>query len=562
MLKEQILKLFNDGEFEKLEKLAKEQEIDVLAKTLATFDKDFLVQIFPKLPEEVSADVFVKFPSSLQTYLLENISDYAFQPISEELLESDVEDSVNKTVLNEILLKADADTRHDKLVEIIETLENKNFNALRPLLSEMEPFDIAEICNELEGEKLILLFRILSKDLASETFANMDSETQKALVKSFTDSELSFIVNDLFVDDTVDLIEEMPSNLVVRILKLSSEETRENINKLLGFPKDSAGSIMTTEFVTLRTKMTVAEALKKIRKQAKNKETIYTCYVTDDTKKLLGIVSARDLLIHKETDRIGDFMLETFVSAHTHTDKEEVSGLLSKYDLLAIPIVDSEGRITGIVTIDDAIDVIQEEAVEDISKMAGITPTTKPYFQTNVFKIFLSRVPWLLVLLISATFTGIIINEYEGTLNSLSPLLFACIPMLMGTGGNAGSQASVTIIQQLALDEIQFKDVFKVLWKELRVSILVALVLAVCCFGKLQLIDNLIFGYDYSIKISVVVSLALFATICLAKLIGAFLPLLAKKCKLDPAVVANPFITTLIDIISLTIFCQFSILLL
>lgn len=562
MLKEQILKLFKNNEFEKLEKLVKEQDLEILAKTLASLDKEFLVQIFPKLPEEISAEVFVKFPSNLQKYLLENISDYEFQPISEELLSSDIEDSVNKTVLNELLLKAEADTRHEKLVEIIENLENKNFNALKPLLAEMEPFDIAEICNELEGEKLILLFRILSKDLASETFANMDSDTQKALIKLFTDSELSFIINDLFVDDTVDLIEEMPSNIVIRILKLSNTETRENINKLLGFPKDSAGSIMTTEFVTLRSKMTVSDALKKIRRQAKNKETIYTCYVTDDTKKLLGIVSARDLLIHKETDVIKDFMLETFVSTHTHTDKEEVSNMLSKYDLLAIPVVDNEGRITGIVTIDDAIDVIQEEASEDISKMAGITPTTKPYFQTSSFKLFLSRVPWLLVLLISATFTGIIINEYEGTLNSLSPLLFACIPMLMGTGGNAGSQASVTIIQQIALDEVQFKDVFKVLWKEIRVAVLVALVLAVCCFGKLQLIDNLILGYDYSIKISVVVSLALFATICLAKIIGAFLPLLAKKCKLDPAVVANPFITTLIDIISLTIFCQFSILLL
>lgn len=562
MLKTKIEKLYHSHEFKKLEKLVKNEDINVLAATLEDFDKEFLVQVFPKLPEEVCAEVFVKFSSRLQKYLLENISDYEFQPISEELLLNDVEDNVNKTVLNEILLKAETETRHDKLVDIIETLENKNFNALRPILSEMEPIDIADVCNELDGEKLILLFRLLPKDIATEVFANMDVSNQKTLIKSFTDSELSFIVNDLFVDDTVDIIEEMPSNIVVRILKLSSAETRENINKLLGFPKDSAGSIMTTEFVTLRAKMTVQEALKKIRRQAKDKETIYTCYVTDDTKKLIGIVSARDIIIHKETDRIGDFMTESFVSAHTHTDKEEVSNLLSKYDLLAVPIVDSEGRITGIVTVDDAIDVIQAEATEDMSKVAGIAPTTKPYLDTNVFKVFLSRVPWLLVLLISATFTGIIINEYEGTLNSLSPLLFACIPMLMGTGGNAGSQASVTIIQQIALDEIHFKDIFKVLWKEIRVSIMVGLVLSVCCFGKLLLIDNLIFGYDYSVKISLVVSLALFVTIILAKLVGAFLPLLAKVCKLDPAVVANPFITTLVDIISLTVFCMFSVMML
>ena len=255
-------------------------------------------------------------------------------------------------------------------------------------------------------------------------------------------------------------------------------------------------------------------------------------------------------------------MEENIISAHTHTDKEEVSNMLAKYDLLAIPIVDSEDRINGIVTIDDAIDVIQEEATEDISKMAGMAPTTKPYLQTSVFSLFKSRFPWLLILLISATFTGIIINTYESTLNALNPLLFACIPMLMGTGGNSGSQASVTIIQSLATDEVEFKDIFKVMWKELRVAFLVALLLGVACFAKLQLIDRLIFGYDYSIIVSVVVSLALFATICIAKLVGAFLPLFAKKIKLDPAVVANPFITTIVDVISLIIFCTFSVALL
>lgn len=562
MLKEKICELFNENKFDELEKFASEQDINELAMALSSIKKDLLCDILPKLPEKVSAKVFVLFSEELQKYLTENISDFEFKDISEEILESDAEESLNLEVRNEVLRMAEADTRHEKLLEIIDKIDNKNFSALKPLLSEMEPIDIADIINDIEEEKVIVLFRILPKDLASETFVEMDSDKQEILIKAFTDKELSSIIDDMFVDDTLDIIEEMPSNIVVRILRLSDKETRESINKLLGFPKDSAGSIMTTEFISLREKMTVNEALAKIRKQALDKETIYTCYVTDDSKHLLGIVTAKDLILHDPKDKIVDFMEENIISSHTHADKEEVSQLLSKYDLLAIPIVDNENRINGIVTIDDAIDVIQEEASEDISKMAAISPMTKPYLQTNVFRLFSSRIPWLLLLLLSATFTGLIINIYEATLNNLSPLLFACIPMLMGAGGNAGSQASVTIIQSIALNEVSFRDLFKVLWKEIRVSIVVAVVLAVACFAKLLLIDNLIFGYDYSVKISLVVSLALFATICISKIIGALLPMLAKKCKLDPAVVASPFITTLVDIISLIIYCGFSVLML
>ncbi len=562
MLKEKICELFNENKFDELEKFASEQDINELAMALSSIKKDLLCDILPKLPEKVSAKVFVLFSEELQKYLTENISDFEFKDISEEILESDAEESLNLEVRNEVLRMAEADTRHEKLLEIIDKIDNKNFSALKPLLSEMEPIDIADIINDIEEEKVIVLFRILPKDLASETFVEMDSDKQEILIKAFTDKELSSIIDDMFVDDTLDIIEEMPSNIVVRILRLSDKETRESINKLLGFPKDSAGSIMTTEFISLREKMTVNEALAKIRKQALDKETIYTCYVTDDSKHLLGIVTAKDLILHDPKDKIVDFMEDNIISAHTHADKEEVSQLLSKYDLLAIPIVDNENRINGIVTIDDAIDVIQEEASEDISKMAAISPMTKPYLQTNVFRLFSSRIPWLLLLLLSATFTGLIINIYEATLNNLSPLLFACIPMLMGAGGNAGSQASVTIIQSIALNEVSFRDLFKVLWKEIRVSIVVAVVLAVACFAKLLLIDNLIFGYDYSVKISLVVSLALFATICISKIIGALLPMLAKKCKLDPAVVASPFITTLVDIISLIIYCGFSVLML
>lgn len=562
MLENKISELFKTEKYDELSELTEKENINELADALSKLKKDFLCDVFPKLPQKISAKVFMLFSEDLQKYLIENISDFEFRFISEEILDNDAEKNLNTEVRNEVLRMAEADTRHEKLLEIIDKIDNKNFSALKPLLSEMEPIDIADIINDTPEEKIFILFRLLPKDLASETFVEMDSDKQEILIRAFTDKELSSIIDDLFVDDTLDIIEEMPSNIVVRILRLSDKETRESINKLLGFPKDSAGSIMTTEFISLREKMTVNEALAKIRKQALDKETIYTCYVTDDSKHLLGIVTAKDLILHDPKDKIVDFMEENIISSHTHADKEEVSQLLSKYDLLAIPIVDNENRINGIVTIDDAIDVIQEEASEDISKMAAISPMTKPYLQTNVFRLFSSRIPWLLLLLLSATFTGLIINIYEATLNNLSPLLFACIPMLMGAGGNAGSQASVTIIQSIALNEVSFRDLFKVLWKEIRVSIVVAVVLAVACFAKLLLIDNLIFGYDYSVKISLVVSLALFATICISKIIGALLPMLAKKCKLDPAVVASPFITTLVDIISLIIYCGFSVLML
>lgn len=562
-MKEIILALFNDKNFDELQKFVESCETEDLVKALSQIDRDVLVQLFPLLPEDISAECFIKFETDLQKYLVENVSEMNFKDISEEILETEgVEDIIESEVFNEVILQAEADTRHEKLLEIIEDLNNKKFSSLKPILKEMDPVDISDILNDIDKDKLALLFRILPKDIAAEVFVNMENKSQEFLIEAFTNKELSNIINDLFADDVADIVEEMPSNVVRKIMKAASNQTRSDVNKLLGFPKDSAGSIMTPECITLRPQMTVEEALHKIRKQAIDKETIYTCYVTDDNKKLLGIVTAKDIILHKPTDIIGDFMSENFIMAHTHTDKEEVSNLLSKYDLLAIPIVDSEDRINGIVTIDDAIDVIQEETSEDISKMAAIVPTHKPYLQTSVFNIFKSRFPWLLILLVSATVTGLIINSYEGTLNALSPLLFACIPMLMDSGGNAGSQASVTIIRSLALNELEFKNVFRVIWKEIRVALLLALMLSIACFAKLQLIDKLIFGYNYTIKISLVVSIALFVTIAVAKIVGACLPLLAKKCKLDPAVVASPFITTIVDAISLILYCQIAVLML
>ena len=555
-----IIELCESQNFEELEKQVKDMDKEELFDELSKVEQDELVHILPKLPTDIATEQFLLFSPRIQGFLVENISDIDFESFSKELLETDdIENKINKAVFSEILIRGQADATNKKLIEIIDNIENKKFASLKPILSELEPVDIAEIINEVDEEKVCVIFRLLPKDLASDVFVEMDNDTQQIVISAFTDTELSSIINDLFVDDTADIVEEMPSNVARRILKVANKDTRDSLNKLLGYPKDSAGTIMTPECITLRPYMTVDEALAKIRKQALDKETIYTCYVTDSHKVLLGTVSAKDIILHEPEDKIGDFMEDNFVFAQTTTDKEEVANLLSKYDLLAIPIVDSENRIVGIVTVDDAIDVITEEASEDISKIAAIVPTTKPYLQTNVFTIFKSRVPWLLILLVSATFTGLIINTFEGNLNALSPLLFACVPMLMDSGGNAGSQASVTIIRSLALDEVEPRDVLRVLWKEIRVAILLALVLAVACFAKLQLIDRLMFGYNYTWQISLVVSLALFCTICIAKIVGCCLPLLAKKCKLDPAVVASPFITTIVDAISLIVFCGLAI---
>ncbi len=439
--------------------------------------------------------------------------------------------------------------------DIMELFRQKKFQDIRNLISDMEPADIAVIMDDLEQDELPIFFRILPKELAADTFVELDADNQENLIKAFNDRELKEVLDDLFVDDTVDIIEEMPANVVKRILANSDHETRYWINRILKYPEDSAGSMMTIEYVSLVKSMSVKDAFLRIKNTGVNKETIYTCYVMDSKRKLIGMVSAKDLLLADPDDIIENIMETNLIYAETDEDQEIVARRLQKYDLLAIPVVDKELRLVGIITVDDAMDILTEANTEDISIMAAVTPTDKPYLKTGVFRIWANRIPWLLILMISATFTGLIINAYESTLNNLSPLLFACIPMLMDTGGNAGSQASVTVIRGLALNELEFKDIFRVQWKEIRVSILLALTLGVACFLKLLLIDNLLFGYSYTVILSAVVSFALFATVVIAKFVGCTLPLLAKKCKLDPAVVASPFITTIVDALSLLIYC-------
>lgn len=437
-------------------------------------------------------------------------------------------------------------------------LEEKKFSTLRDILTTMMPYDIAAVFEEMQDEKMPILFRLLPKELAAETFVEMDEETQEFLIHGFSDSELKEVVDELFVDDAVDLIEEMPANVVKRILRSADKDMRKQINELLKYPEDSAGSIMTTEFISLRPDMTAEMAIKRIRRTGVDKETIYTCYVNDENNKLIGITTVKDLLLANDDDVVRDLMEENVISVHTLDDQEKVAQMFSNYDFLALPVVDNEHRTVGIVTIDDAIDVIQEEATEDIEKMAAVLPSDKPYMKTGVLGIYRKRVPWLLILMLSATFTSMIISSFEGVLAQII-VLSSFIPMITGSGGNAGSQASVSVIRALSLGEIEFKSLFKVLWKELRVSILCGLTLGAANFLKLLFFDLRNYGTKPGeagspILIALVVSLTLVGTIIMAKLVGSSLPMLAKKVGFDPAVMANPLITTVCDSLSLLIY--------
>ncbi|RGF42347.1 magnesium transporter [Ruminococcus sp. AF42-10] len=438
------------------------------------------------------------------------------------------------------------------LTETIKVLlDDKKFSTLRDILITMKPFDIAAVFENLQDEKMPILFRILPKELAAETFVEMDDETQEFLIHGFSDSELKEVVDEFFVDDAVDLIEEMPANVVKRILRQADKDMRKQINELLKYPEDSAGSIMTTEFIVLRPDMTAEMAIKRIRRTGVDKETIYTCYVTDANNKLIGITTVKDLLLAEDDELVKSIMEENVISVTTLADQEQVAQMFSNYNFLALPVVDNENRLVGIVTIDDAIDVIQEEATEDIEKMAAVLPSDKPYMKTSVFGLYKKRAPWLLILMLSATFTSAIISSFEAVLANVL-ILSSFIPMITGSGGNAGSQASVSVIRALSLGEIHFKSIFLVLWKEFRVSILCGITLAAANFVKLLLFD--LNGQENAFMIALVISLTLVGTIIMAKLVGSSLPLLASKVGFDPAVMANPLISTVCDSLSLLIY--------
>ncbi len=439
-------------------------------------------------------------------------------------------------------------------VTINKLLDEKKYKTLRDILTTMNAYDIAVLFGDIHDSKVQVLFRMLPKELAADVFVEMDEDTQEFLIKGFSDSELKDVVDELSADDAVDIIEEMPANVVKRILRQADPETRKQINELLKYPDDSAGSIMTTEFVNLRPSMTVDQAILRIRRTGIDKETIYTCYVTHDNGKLAGVITIKDILLADEDDIIENLMEENVISVGTLDDQEQVAQIVRNYDFLAVPVVDTENRLVGIVTFDDAVDVMEEETTEDIQKMAAITSSDKPYTKIGVFETWWSRFPWLLLLMISATFTGIIISSFEDKL-AASLVLTAYIPMLMGTAGNAGSQSSVTVIRALSLEEIEFKDILWVIFKECRVSIICGATLAVVNFGKMLLVDNMLFqNPDVTPMVSLVVSLTILIVVVVAKIVGCSLPMVAKKVGMDPAVMASPFITTIVDTVALLVF--------
>ena len=442
----------------------------------------------------------------------------------------------------------------DRRDELFSKLENKQYRSLKLTLCDMNEHDIAAFLEELDPSQLAMVFRMLSKEQAAEVFANLEVQEQECIINSVTDAELGSIIEELYVDDAVDMMEELPANVVKRVMRTATPETRNLINQFLKYPENSAGSIMTAEFVDLKKYMNVRESIARIRRIGEDKETIYTCFVTSADRKLEGIVSVKDLLLSDDEASIEDIMDTRVICAKTTDDQEEVSALISDYDMLVVPIVDKENRLVGIVTVDDVIDVLEQEATEDIEKIAAIRPSDRPYMRSSVWELWKNRIPWLLLLMISATFTGMIITSFESAL-AAQVALTAFIPMLMDTGGNTGSQASVTIIRALSLGDVEFRDILRVIWKEFRVALLCGIVLAVVSFGKILLVDRMLLGNDsITVFVAMTVTLTLVITVLCAKFVGCTLPMLAQRLGFDPAVMASPLITTIVDAVALLVY--------
>ena len=553
MYEEMIMHL-QSQDYETAATLANKLTCEELAAFLRQINEKDLPVFCRALDAEKLADALVLLDTELQEDVINALREDELEKVLDELTVDDTVEMLQE--LPQEIVRRIAESE-----EIVQLLENRQFAVLKPLVAGMNATDLAKVFEEVENQAdMLVLFRILPKDLAAETFVEMESEIKELLISRLSDKELRAVMDELFVDDTVDLIEEMPASVVKRVLAQSDKETRAYVNEILKYPKDSAGSIMTVEFVALRKSMKVSQAFDRIRKIAIDKETIYTCYVTDERKKLLGLVTAKDLLLASPDAQIGDIMNDNVIYAYTLDDKEEVAQKISDYGFLALPIVDRELRLVGIVTVDDAMTVIEEENTEDIEKMAAVMPTDKPYLKTSAWRICLNRLPWLLILLISSTLSGLVISSNDKVFNGAvyGIILTACTPMLMGTGGNAGSQASAMIIRGLALGEVKFSDFWKVVWKELRVALMLGVILASASFVKVLVVDGL-YAVEGGWWIALVICLSMLATILIAKLIGCMLPLLAKKCRLDPAVVASPFITTIVDVVSLSLCCLFAV---
>lgn len=532
---------FTDGiepmPLEVSEELLKEGEIDIDNTGDALEEKDILIA------EELDSE-------EQDSEILDEVGEGLLA--EDELDEMELVSSYDYSEDEEAEPMVSAEENVEEPSKVTELIEAKKYAELKALLGEIPPIDIAEIFSEVEAKYHAVILRLLGKEAAADVFVELDTDTQKVIIESFSDRELAAILEEMYLDDTVDIIEEMPAAVVKRIIKSSSKDDREMINRLLLFDRDTAGAIMTTEYVRLIPEMTVGEALAHIKTVAIDKETIYTCYVTDQKRHLLGIVTAKSLLLNESDVRLADIMEENVVFSHTSDDKEEVALLFDRYGFLALPVVDSECRLVGIVTVDDAMDVIREETEEDFAKMAGMAPTETTYLKTSAFDFLKARLPWLLLLMFSATISSAILTIFE---DALSAALVLFVPMIMGTGGNSGGQSSVTVIRSLSLGEIEFKDLFRVMRKEFTVGVLAGTLVGLATFVKVVLIDRLLLGNpDVSIIVALAVAVSLALTIVFAKLIGAALPILAKKIGFDPAVMASPFITTLVDAASLLIY--------
>lgn len=457
----------------------------------------------------------------------------------------------------------DFETMHDRqFEELMELLNERRMKDLQMTLEEMNEFDVAEFLTEIGDNRMPMVFRLLSKETAADVFANFEAPEQEQIINSITDSELSAIIEELYVDDAVDMMEELPANVVKRVMRTATPETRNLINQYLNYPENSAGSIMTSEFVDLKKYMNVREAIARIRRIGEDKETIYTCFVTSADRKLEGVVSVKDLLLSDDETVLEDLMDTNVIFTNTHDDQEEVSEKISDYDLMAIPVVDKEGRLVGIVTVDDVIDVMEAEATEDFELMAAMTPSDKPYSRTNAFDMWKYRVPWLMFLMLSATFTSMIINSFEDAL-AVQAVLIGFIPMLMGTGGNSGAQASTAVIRSISLGDTEPGDVLRVIWKEWRVAVLCGITLAAVNFVKMLIVDKMLMNNpDVTITVAAVVSLSIVLIVMFAKVVGSTLPILAEKIGVDPAVMANPLISTITDAVSLLIYFEMAKLLL
>lgn len=550
-----------------------------LKKLLFELPPDKTVDALLILPKETALELTRCENDEISEHYMHDLGSAQISEIAEHLYDSKDNASVTSMpsfAVQKILTHGTPAARRiiaDSIAYLVETMR---FSALRKVLIELNPVDIAGIFDDFTDQDLLKLFRLMPKDMASDVFIHLPQDTAEQLIILLSDKEAGQIIDDLYADDAADFLEEMPSKVVKKLLAQAKPETRADINHLLQYKDDSAGSIMTVEFVDLKEDYSVAQAIDRIRRDGVDKETINNCFVLDAHRKLVGMVTLRKLLISKPGQKVGDLMEENVIVVRTNTDQEEVANLFKKYDFTSVPVCDSENRLVGIVTIDDIVDIIQEEAFEDASLLNKVTPSDTEYLKTPVWRIWLSRIPWLLILMISATFTGLIITNFEDTLIVLSSALFAYVPMLMDTGGNAGNQASVTIIRGMALGEIEWKDKYKVLWKEIRASLLLGMCVAVVCFIKVIGIDQFIYnsssfiinagtpqeisGFAGVALVGVIISIAVFIAIVIAKFVGALLPIVAKKIKLDPAVVASPFITTIVDALALLIYCYIAIL--